>query len=127
MNNGNKSKLEEKFIHNIAQLTGLTISQVKDVFYYYRLLVLHEIAEKPSPKNEIEISLPCFCSLRIKPKGNNVMVTIPRFSKDKYVSPLIREAYFNNKNFLLEDLLTQFSKELEKDALEKMENNDEWW
>ena len=53
------------------------------------------------------------------------MGTIPRVSKDKYVSPPIREAYFNNKNFLLEDLLKQFSKELEKDALEKMENNDE--
>lgn len=109
--------IEEKYLHEISQFTEIPVDKVKEVFKYYRLLLLFDIATRKEPKGSINISLPFFSTFRLKPyknkDGNDYLsIGIDQMVKHDYLKTPLEEAYFNNKNYLLEYLIDRYGHEL---------------
>lgn len=127
-NRRNKS-IEKKYLHDIAELTNLPIEKVKEVFYYYVLYMLHEIAVEDKPKRTISIILPCFCSMLLKenkhPRAKNrLQIEIHSDTKDRHIRKILEDAYFEDKDILLEVLIDRFSKEMKNDIQLKLETSE---
>ena len=117
--------IEQKYLHNIAQLVDLPVEKVKEVFDYYVLYLLHEIAITKEPKGSIKFYLPCFCSLLIKENTiknakNKLRITIRPETRDAYLKNKLEDAYFRNKDLLINTLEDKFSETLKNELYEKV-------
>lgn len=117
--------IEKKYIHNIAELADLPVEKVKEVFEYYVLYLLHEVAIAEKPKGSLQIYLPCFCSLSIKENvvknaKNKLRIAIRPETRDKYITKKLEDAYFRDKDLLISNLEDKFSKILQNELYEKV-------
>lgn len=120
------STLDSKYYKEIAQFTGLEEEQVKEVFKYYKLLLLFDIANHKKPKENITITLPCFTTLRLKPYYNqdgtqHLGIKLDRLVRKNRLSCL-EEAYFNDKNYLTEYLMQKFSDDMKVQLIKELED-----
>lgn len=109
--------IEDKYLYEISQFTKLPVEKVKEVFKYYKLLLLFDISNRPEPKGSINISLPLFSTFRLKPykdkNGRNYLsIGIDQMVKHDYLKTPLEEAYFDNKKHLLEYLIQNYGNEL---------------
>ena len=120
--------IEKRYIYDIAQLTGLSPQQVKNVFKYYILYILHDIAIAEEPKDTIQIYLPCFCSLLIKPNNlknakNKLRISIRPETRDNYLKTKLENAYFENEDLLIKLLAEKFTNRVENTLKDRMNKN----
>jgi hypothetical protein len=120
--------IELKYLNDIAQLVDLPIEKVKEVFSYYILYLLHDIAIADSPKGTLNINLPCFCSLLLKPNNHphaktKLQIEIRQETKNHHLREILENAYFEDKDYLLEQLIEKFSKDMKTDIEQKLEND----
>lgn len=102
--------LEEKYIHDIAEICGLSEKVVRTVFKVYRLYLLHEIATADKKSNpEVIIELPCLCNMKLTPAKNKnsaygLRISIPNYSMYKH-KKYMQKAYYENKDYLIENII----------------------
>lgn len=115
--------LNEKYIHDIAEICGLSEKTVRTVFKIYRLYLLHEIAvADKSGDGEISIELPCFCNLNIKPATNKnsaygLRISIPNYAMYKH-KQYVQKAYFENKDYLMENIMKLLQDRIETEVMD---------
>lgn len=109
--------IEDKYLYEISQFTDLPVDKIKEVFKYYKLLLLFDVATRPKPKGNITICLPLFSTFRLRPyvkKGGEdyLGISVEQRTKNEYLKTPLEEAYFNDKNYLLEYLLDEYGEDL---------------
>lgn len=105
-----KENNNQRYIHDISQLSNIDEETVRLVFQTYRYVALHYMAVEQDPNRSTIIFIPYFIPIRVHVgKENKVFIKVPPWVRHKYFKQ-ISAAMLDKRDFLAEMMCKEIGK-----------------